>query len=291
MTLSSDSWDEMRPEQLPDEPLLTDVLDELRSWGAEPAPVPTAALASLLGDSAPTTAAPPSPAPVPSQRRRKMPVAQLLTGLAAKLAGLGFAAKAAVGLGVASAAVTTAGVTGVLPGPAQNAVETVVEAVSPLQLSDPTGSSTTSTTLANRGVSGAVGLDEDEGEGDEVDGTRTANHGACVSAVARDDSLTSRDHGKVVSAVAQSDCGKEDKGGATSSTSSPSTTSTSIAGDEPSNRGGGNANGRSGNSGASANGGPGNSGNAGNSGNSGSGGGNSGSGGGNSGSGSGSGRS
>jgi hypothetical protein len=38
------------------------------------------------------------------------------------------------------------------------------------------------------------------------------NHGAAVSAVAKDDSLTGRDHGQAVSEVARSDAGKPDHG-------------------------------------------------------------------------------
>src|SRR5205085_10501200 len=124
MTDSSDSWGDMRDEQ-PD-PLLTDFLAELRSWGTDEAPVPTAALASLLAADNPID--PVAPVPSGPARRKNM--------LVAKLAGLGVAAKLALGVGVAAAAVTTAGATGVLPGPAQHGIAVAVNAVSPLEFPD-----------------------------------------------------------------------------------------------------------------------------------------------------------
>jgi hypothetical protein len=80
-----------------------------------PAPAPRGALARLLNEGipAPSSAAwarpaprvPPQPA-APHHRRKHMTIAELLAVLAAKLAGLGMAAKAALGLGVAAASVT-----------------------------------------------------------------------------------------------------------------------------------------------------------------------------------------
>lgn len=130
------------------------------------------------------------------------------------------AAKVAMGIGLATATVTAAGAAGVLPAAAQHAVAKVVEATTPFQRpaesagppsrmvresddpSDPTTttsvpkpttttSSTPPTTVAGGGV-----------------GARKDNHGACVSAVAHDQSQTGEDHGKAVSAAARSDCGK-----------------------------------------------------------------------------------
>jgi hypothetical protein len=62
-----------------------------------------------------------------------MIVSELLSGIAAKLAGAGLA-KAGAGLTMAAMSVTGAGAAGVLPEPAQNGVATVIEAVSPLDI-------------------------------------------------------------------------------------------------------------------------------------------------------------
>jgi hypothetical protein len=240
MTSSPDDWDEMH-EQPFDEPLLSEFLDELRSWGTGPAPEPNAALASLLQGQ-------PDPGrPRPSTPRRKKHM------ITSKLAGLGIAAKAALGLGVAAAAVTTAGATGVLPPPAQHAVASVVDAVTPLQLPDPTASAGVnvgaggSSTDVSIPASTTTTIDKDATDDSSDDATGAApsgpvggttsgqpdNHGACVSAVAQDKSTTGRDHGKAVSTAARSDCGKTGETSSTtstSSTSSTSTTSTTTAG-------------------------------------------------------------
>lgn len=62
-------------------------------------------------------------------RRIRMAVMTGLTAAAAKLAGLGVAAKAAAGIAVATAGITTAGATGALPEPAQDRFDSVVETV------------------------------------------------------------------------------------------------------------------------------------------------------------------
>lgn len=54
--------------------------------------------------------------------------------------------------------------------------------------------------------------DTPEGNGDETDGGPVDNHGAAVSAIARDDTLTGREHGEAVSEVARSDAGKSSRG-------------------------------------------------------------------------------
>jgi hypothetical protein len=248
MTSSSDGWDEMHEQPL-DEPLLSEFFNELRSWGTGAAPVPNAALASLLD-------ADPAPIPSPPRRKKKM--------ITSKLAGLGIAAKVALGLGVAAAAVTTAGATGVLPPPAQHAVASVVDAVTPLQLPDPNvttsvgvnaGGSTTDVTVPGSTTTTIEKDATDDTTNDTTGGTtggttsgQPDNHGACVSAVAHDTSVTGRDHGKAVSTAAKSDCGKTDEtSSSTTSTSSTSTTSTTVAGGNTasvntgSNHGSGNA--------------------------------------------------
>ena len=143
----------------------------------------------------------------------------------------GLAAKVALGIGVATAGVTAAGAADVLPDPAQEVVASVVSAATPFRLPEPsdvtpldiddtdaTTTTTTSTTVA--------GGDEDATDGTGGTGGRTANHGACVSAAARDKSADGeQNHGKTVSSVARSDCGKTGTGTPTS------TTSTTVAGD------------------------------------------------------------
>jgi hypothetical protein len=143
-----------------------------------------------------------------------MTVSELIAGLLAKLAGLGVAAKAALGAGLLTASVATAGAAGVLPEPVQHAVADVVNAATPLQIPDPgsvskvvvsedppDGSTTTST---------VPGDDDDDGAtGAGAGATNADNHGACVSAVARDKTAqVGGNHGKAVSAAARSDCGK-----------------------------------------------------------------------------------
>jgi hypothetical protein len=116
---------------------------------AGPAPAPKPNLATLLiegfstekGD-LPATAAsnvtgPASQAAgLPKWRKKKMLVTEFLSGLAAKLAGLGLAAKLGLGVGVAAAAVGGAGAANVLPEPVQHAVATAVDTVTPFQFPD-----------------------------------------------------------------------------------------------------------------------------------------------------------
>lgn len=60
-----------------------------------------------------------------------MLVSELLAGITAKVAGLGMAAKAGMGLTLAAASVGTAGAVGVLPDPVQGAVAGAVSAATP----------------------------------------------------------------------------------------------------------------------------------------------------------------
>jgi hypothetical protein len=71
------------------------------------------------------------------RRRRRMPAAEVLAGVAAKLAGMSAAAKALAGIAVATAGIGTAGLTGTLPDPAQEKFETVLETVSPVEFGEP----------------------------------------------------------------------------------------------------------------------------------------------------------
>ncbi|MGH3683241.1 MAG: hypothetical protein ACRDT2_23695, partial [Natronosporangium sp.] len=65
------------------------------------------------------------------RRRRTMPGIAGLAAVAAKVAGMSVAAKALAGVAVAATGVSAAGLTGVLPDPAQERFETVVETVTP----------------------------------------------------------------------------------------------------------------------------------------------------------------
>ena len=160
-----------------------------------------------------------------------MPVSAFLTSLLAKVAG-GLAAKAAVGLGIATAAVSTAGAAGVLPDPAQHALAKVVNPVSPVDIPDPTElPKIDGTTLADPaslldGENDELGDVVDDVTGEDEGTERGMNHGACVSAVAQDKSTAGREHGLAVSTAARSDCGKEDAATRGTSTTSSSTTTT-----------------------------------------------------------------
>jgi hypothetical protein len=237
MNLSSDSGGDMGDEQSLDDPLLTGVLNELRSWGTGPAARPSAALASLFD------ATPPPPAP---RRRRNM--------FTTKLAGLGLAAKVALGVGAVAAAATTAGVTSaILPSSAQSpttvAVNAGVDVTLPGSTSTTLGSTTTTTKLTipgdDKGDEDAKGAKGATGTGAGAATPTTAvhpdNHGGCVSEAAHNDDNQGRDHGQAVSAIARSDCGKSTA--STSSTSSTTAPPTTVAG-AASNRGPGNSNGK-----------------------------------------------
>lgn len=205
--------DQSRDEWSAGDPALAAFVDDLRVIGSGPAPEPRPGLVAVMrqGPSVPTVSAP---------GRRKMLVKTVVGSLAAKLA---------FGVGAAAASVTAAGAAGVLPEPAQHAVASVVEATTPFALPDPSTvidqvrpdiSGSTTTTVAGGTVAGDTG-------GDDATGTRKANHGACVSAVAKSDT-GSASHGKTVSSVARSDCGKT--AASTSTTVVSSTTSTTLPG-------------------------------------------------------------
>lgn len=116
--------------------------EELRTMAAGPVPpVRSAELAALLAegfstDTGELPAAAGSSASGPAAnaagltkwRKRKM--------IVETLAGLSLAAKATLGVSVAAASVTAAGAAGALPGPAQHAVSSAVEAVTPFSFPD-----------------------------------------------------------------------------------------------------------------------------------------------------------
>ncbi len=182
----------MRDEHSLDEPLLTDLLAELRSWGTG------------TRQSPPRPWSPCSTAPTPWTPSRCSPGGRRC--YVAKLAGLGLAAKVALGAGVAAAAVTTAGATGVLPDAAQHGVASVVNAISPLEIPDVPAKISASvqaevdpdlpiptTTLPGLGGDQTDDDATDDATGDDE---QFADHGACVSEVAKDKGLTGREHGQ-----------------------------------------------------------------------------------------------
>jgi len=254
--------------------------EDLRVTVERAVPVPTADLATLLTDGIPAPSgaeagAPPERGPQgvdPRNRRRFVSVSELLAVVAARLAGLGMAAKAALGMGLAAASVSGAGIAGILPDPVHHAVATVVSAATPFELSDSGAAGT-----HGPGADDAAGVPDDDADADVADADRADNHGACVSEVAQ---IAPRgpngEHGQAVSRAARSDCGEDSsRSTTTSSTSTSSTTSSTL--DDTSSVNDDRGRGRPGSSGGGGNPGNGNPGN-GSSGNSGSG--NSGSGGG-----------
>jgi len=260
------------------DPALASFLDDLEVVATRPAPAPRPGLAAFFDGISPDNPIADSPAPVARRatRRRRMTVTELLGALMAKLAGLGMAAKAGLGLGVAAASVTTAGVANVLPDPAQHAVATVVNAVAPFDITDPADDPTNVVDDVEDVVGGITDdvtgelperpevrdvtiLELGEGEGDGT-GTDVAprNHGACVSAVARNKTAAEGSapnaHGKAVAEVARSDCGKQTAGSPTTTTTPvPTTTTTTVDGEvgASSRRGPGNS-GNAGQAGANA---------------------------------------
>ncbi len=154
--------------QLADEELapLAGLVEDLHSMTTGPAPAPSLLLAAMLADGFSTekgdllaTAAsnvtgPASQAAgLPTWRKKKMIIGEFL-------AGLSVAAKAAFGISAAAAAVTVGGgAAGVLPAPAQHAVATGVEAVTPFSFPDKaspraTFGGTVSTDARDGGVDG-----------------------------------------------------------------------------------------------------------------------------------------
>lgn len=235
------------------DPALASFAEDLRIIAGGPAPEPRPGLVAVMRQGPTVPSGPPA-------GRKRMLVKTVVGGLVAKVA---------LGMGVAAASVTAAGAAGVLPDPAQHALASVVAATTPFVLPDPSNvnlqvtgpsSSTTSTALA--------GDDDDD---DDEAGDRKVNHGACVSAAARDkEEPASGSHGKTVSSIARSDCGKTEStpntstsvlSSTTSTSVTSSTTSTSVAGPQgTANSGSGSANSGRGN-GANNGNGNGNSGN------------------------------
>ena len=101
---------------------LSAFVGDVRTASGGPLPLASPQLAQLF-------AGRPSPDPLPKWRQLKMKVSRTL-------AGLGVAAKIALGAGVAAASATAAGAAGVLPGPAQSVMSDVVGTVTPFSIPD-----------------------------------------------------------------------------------------------------------------------------------------------------------
>ncbi len=196
---------DVHPDEMPQFPPLDDA--ELEAWltgrnGAADEIEPLALFAEDLG-TAMSGAAPspksdlalllaegfsPETPDLPPARRRKMLVPEFLTGLAAKLAGMGLAAKLGLGVGVAAASVGGAGAAGVLPGPIQDVISTAVSTVTPFELP---GDDTLDDTLDDLGDDGGDGADDGgdgAGDGAAPDTNPNTDFGKAVSADARGES-------------------------------------------------------------------------------------------------------
>lgn len=109
-------------------------VEDVRITARGPVPVPSAQLATMLvegfstekGDLLVTAAS-----NVPGPARQAAGPPKWRKTVIGFIAGLSIATKAALGIGVAAAGVTAAGAAGALPEPAEDAVGTVVEAVTP----------------------------------------------------------------------------------------------------------------------------------------------------------------
>ena len=176
-------------------------VDDLGALATAPPPVLKPALATLLAEGfsiekgdLPATAAsnvtgPARQAAGLPKWRKKLIVSELLAGIAAKLAGLGIAAKAGLGLTVAAASVTSAGAAGVLPDPVQHAVANTVEASTPFSFPDAADDDGTKEDKAKKHAGEDDSGEDDSGEDDgTVHGADHPGLGSIVSADARGES-------------------------------------------------------------------------------------------------------
>lgn len=132
-----------------------------------PLPRPSPELAALMTTGLPA----PGRGRATSGRRAGATVVTGLSAAAARLAGLSLAAKASAGLAMVLAGVITAGVIGVLPGPAQAQFDTVVESVTGHRTSPPAEKSEfgrrVSEDARDGGVDGGVVREEARRQGGE----------------------------------------------------------------------------------------------------------------------------
>jgi hypothetical protein len=177
---------------------LVPFVEDLGQASSEPAPVVHPALARLLADGFSISGGdqpvvPAVPAPTPSRAR-----------FVRRLAGLGLAAKVALGVGVAAASTTAAGAAGVLPAPAQHAVASVVDATTPFAFPD---------RASDKAVTGATVRGDATGASDGVAGV----DGKAVSDAARN-----KGQGTAGSGGANSGTGSSGNAGTTGSDNSGS---------------------------------------------------------------------
>lgn len=188
-----------------------------------------------------------------------MNVSDLLSALPAKLAALGLAAKASLGVGLATVGVAAAGTAGVLPNELQHDLAQVVDSTTGInlpdpiddlvpdrdlpELPDPSDITIPEVSIPDVSIPDVTTPELGEDDGEDGDDQRKANHGACVSAVAHQKPTDGSSHGQAVSAAARSDCGKDSATGSTPDITTPTTIDDDDESSEESNRGPGNGNG------------------------------------------------
>jgi len=170
--------------------------DDVRAAAAAPGR-PSPQLAQMLtrgllgsSDMAVVGAVPvPRSAEAGGPRRRRRTVFGVLTAAAARLTPAGAVAQASLGLGLVLAGVTGAGAAGVLPGPVQDEVSAVFEAVTPFEL--PHSSDDRSTADEDSATPVAVVPETGEAQDGEfpADTPAPAEFGQGVSGAAKDDGV------------------------------------------------------------------------------------------------------
>ena len=173
---------------------LAGLVEDLRSMASGPAPVPSMQLAKMLAEGFSTangdllvTAASNVPGPAPQAAglpkwRKKMLLSELLAALTTKLAGLGMAAKAGMGLTLAAASTTAAGAAGVLPAPAQHAVATVVSSATPFSFPDTANSAAGVGAKAATDATGTLDATVSDATKTVTDATKTVTDAAKIPA-------------------------------------------------------------------------------------------------------------
>lgn len=132
---------------------------DARTMRDDPLPPPSAALEAVFAGR-PATGRPRGSS-FPTGKRRK------LTSAAAKVAGLGAAAKIGLGSFAAAASVAAAGAGGALPGPATDGIRGAIETVTPIEFDDPASP-------GGSGGSGGSRSHDDQGQfGDRVSSDAT----------------------------------------------------------------------------------------------------------------------
>ena len=228
--------------------------EDVRLVVSAPPPVPSPALAVLMteGLSSPPARVPQA-APMNERRKTMAFPPQLGSGIGAKLAALGLAAKISLGVGVATAGIAAAGTTGVLGDDVQNGLAEAVESTTGIDLGGSLDQVIPDDQLPDVSIPetpevSVPELPEVPDVTDDLDDTtdgepaeRKANHGACVSAAAHQKPADGSSHGKAVSQIARSDCGKDGQTG-NSTTSTTSIPDDDELSEQQSNRGPGNGN-------------------------------------------------